>query len=525
MSGEKKPIRTDRHPGVRVGILRAGKIRFHLHGTYRITGSEEPRKGGEEPRKWSPAFRTGSGEIRTGRGEALIRNGRMELLPASALSASPGHPGPVPARSPVRVVFDPLDPDRAHFELWDVTIGIGFHWERQETQKFRGALVLEIHDGRIQVINEIDVESYLASVISSEMNAGSPPEFLKTHAVISRSWLLAQIRKREAAAGSPEKPAGSLKGPSGPSKMPSRSPDLKAGSAEGGMRETDGEVIRWHDREDHEAFDVCADDHCQRYQGITRAHHPGVVEAVGATAGEVLYEGNEICDARFSKCCGGVTERFGSCWEDAEHPCLQPVGDRLDPVSGTFPDNRAFPDLRIEKNAITYIRNRPEAFCNTSDRELLGKVLNDFDLASKDFFRWKVTYSQEELSALIREKSGRDFGEILDLVPLERGVSARIVRLRIVGTTRSIIVGKELEIRRWLSPSHLYSSAFTVERKDFTGRVPERFILHGAGWGHGVGLCQIGAAVMADRGYTYRRILGHYYRNAVIRKSDEPDGR
>ncbi|HDS07941.1 MAG TPA: SpoIID/LytB domain-containing protein [Bacteroides sp.] len=511
MNRERKLIQTDRRTGVRVGILRAEKIRFHLHGKYRITGSEEPRKG-------SQPSRTGSEEIRTGRGEALIRNGTIDILPVSSRSAPPGSPGPVAAQSPVRVVFQPLDPDQAHFELCDVTIGIGFHWERQESQKFRGSLVLEIWDGRIQVINEIDVESYLASVISSEMNAGSPPEFLKAHAVISRSWLMAQIRKRGATAGSP-------KAPSGRSRLPYGSPDLRAGAAENGMRETDEEVIRWYDREDHEAFDVCADDHCQRYQGITRAHHAGVVAAVGATAGEVLYYGNDICDARFSKCCGGVTERFGSCWEDAEHPYLQPVADRPDPVSGAFPDIQAYPDLRIERNARAYIRSRPEAFCNTSDRDLLGKVLNDFDLASKDFFRWKVTCSQEELSALIREKSGRDFGKILDLVPVERGASARLVRLRIVGTTRSIIVGKELEIRRWLSHSHLYSSAFMVEREDFEGEVPGKFILHGAGWGHGVGLCQIGAAVMADRGYTYRGILEHYYRNAVIRKRDESDGR
>jgi len=524
MKRDNNHARYDRHPRVRVGILRSEKIRFHLYDRYRIAKKE--------------GFLTGDCG-------ACIRDGRIEILQGAGETAT-SVAGKAP--SAVRIAFEPQDPEQAHFGLRDVTIGIGFHWERQETQKFRGSLVLEIRDGLIQVINEIDVESYLASVISSEMNAGSPPEFLKAHAVISRSWLLAQIRKREVAAGSPENQPGHSKAPCG-------SANLQAGDAENGMRETDEEVLRWYDREDHEAFDVCADDHCQRYQGITRAHHPGVVAAVGATAGEVLYYGNEICDARFSKCCGGVTERFGSCWEETEHPYLQPLADWPVHVSGaypgqddfsapgasptrgvpsgpgvpsargTFPDHRTFPDLRIERNARAYIRSRPEAFCNTSDRKLLGKVLNDFDLASKDFFRWKVTYSQEELSALIREKSGRNAGKILDLVPVERGTSARLVRLRIVGTTRSIIVGKELEIRRWLSHTHLYSSAFRVERRDFRSEVPGRFILHGAGWGHGVGLCQIGAAVMADRGYTYRQILEHYYWKAVIRKSDESDER
>ncbi|HER08251.1 MAG TPA: SpoIID/LytB domain-containing protein [Bacteroides sp.] len=399
-------------------------------------------------------------------------------------AASPG--GAAPSGT---ILFEPREPDSAYFELFDVVIGIGFHWERREDQRFRGTLVLEILDGLIQVINEIPVESYLASVISSEMNAGSPPEFLKAHAVISRSWLLAQMERKNALDGN------------GPRKQ--------------SMRETGEELIRWYDREDHDTFDVCADDHCQRYQGITRAHHPEVAGAVQSTAGEVLFYGDEICDARFSKCCGGITERYEHCWEEVPHPYLQPVPDRPETAGG------AIPDLRVERNAVAYIRSRPEAFCNTSDRELLGMVLNDYDLASKDFFRWQVSYSQEELAALVREKSGRDFGKILDLVPVERGASARLVRLKIVGTQQTITIGKELEIRRWLSRSHLYSAAFTVQKEGFREGVPGKFILHGAGWGHGVGLCQIGAAVMADRGYTYHQILLHYYRNATIRKCYE----
>ena len=370
-----------------------------------------------------------------------------------------------------------------------MVIGIGFHWEQKEDQEFPGSLKLMVLGNQIQVVNIVDLENYLVSVISSEMRADSSIELLKAHAIISRSWLIAQVQKQRA--------------------------NVEAGTGDGQGKGTEGEYIRWYNREDHDGFHVCADDHCQRYQGISRAHHPRVERAVRETKGEVLVYGGKICDARFSKCCGGVTELFESCWEPVYHPYLTRVDDN--PASS--PVN--VKDLTVETNATVFINGSPAAFCNTSDPELLRQVLNDYDQASPDFFRWEVTYSQERISTLIREKSGMDFGAILDLLPVERGVSSRLIRLRIVGEKIELIVGKELEIRRLLSDTHLYSSAFTVEKGELVNGIPERFILRGAGWGHGVGLCQIGAAVMADRGYSHRQILEHYFVSSNIEKRYE----
>ena len=268
-------------------------------------------------------------------------------------------------------------------------------------------------------------------------------------------------------------------------------------------------LIRWYDREDHELFDVCADDHCQRYQGITRASNPIVREVIKETRGEVLMDNDTICDARFSKCCGGVTEKFENCWEPVPHSYLTALRDGETP---------AYPDLTDEREAEQWIRTSPEAFCNTTDKEILSQVLNNYDQETTDFYRWKVEYTQEELSGLIHRKTGMDFGPIIDLVPLERGSSGRITKLKIVGVRRSFTIGKELEIRRTLSETHLYSSAFVVDKKDIRLDIPSRFILTGAGWGHGVGLCQIGAAVMGAKRYSYRKILTHYFPGASIEK-------
>lgn len=368
------------------------------------------------------------------------------------------------------LTFTPERQD-ASFSLQDVTIGIDFHWEQQETQTFTGILRLITDKGKVTAVNRLPVEDYLVSVISSEMNANSPAEFLKAHAVISRSWVLAQIKKR---------------GHSG-NRTDCQPP----------RPETEAEHIRWHDREDHSAFDVCADDHCQRYQGITKASSPTVAEAVRSTCGQVLMYGQDICDARFSKCCGGVTERFENCWGNEPHDYLRPVYDA--------PGGHRSADLTIESEARRFIATRPDVFCNTRDAAILSQVLNSYDRETPDFFRWQVRYSVAELSSLVARRSGIDFGTILALEPVERGPSARIVRLRIIGTRREMIVGKELYIRRILSPTHLYSSAFVVRREG------DDFVFDGAGWGHGVGLCQIGAAVMAHRGYDYRTILRHYY--------------
>ena len=380
------------------------------------------------------------------------------------------------------LTFAPLSPG-ASFSLRDVAIGISFHWERRETQTFCGTLRFVVDSGQVMAINVLPAEKYLASVISSEMRATSSPELLKAHAVISRSWLLSQMERRRRQQGN----QGSFFS----------------------FKKTDDELIRWYDRDDHTIFDVCADDHCQRYQGITRAGNPAVEEAVKATRGQILAYGGEICDARFSKCCGGATEEFQYCWEDSPKPYLAAVRDG---EGGTLPD------LSAEADAERWIRSAPDAFCNTADRKTLAQVLNDYDQETPDFYRWRVEYTQEELAALINKNTGCDFGLITALVPLARGKSGRIWKLRIEGTKKQLTIGKELEIRRTLSPTHLYSSAFVVDAEGDCGGAPARFILTGAGWGHGVGLCQIGAAVMGARGYSYDSILLHYYKGAEIKE-------
>ena len=368
----------------------------------------------------------------------------------------------------------PVSESECFFTLCDVTIGVEFHWQRKEAQSFKEGIEFYAADGAVTVINNINAEEYLKSVISSEMNAHASLELLKAHAVISRSWLIAQISKKGT--------------------------DAKNGGK--GMRADGNEIVKWYDRDDHDLFDVCADDHCQRYQGITKAYIPTVKRAVEETRGEVLVSDGEICDARFSKCCGGATEEFGYCWEDKDVEYLKGVRDSA--------DEAPLPDLTTECEAEKWIAAEPEAFCNTSDGEILRQILNDFDMETNDFYRWQVRYSQQELSDIVRERSGIDFGTIESLTPLERGVSGRISRLRIDGSKRSMIIGKELEIRKTLSRSHLYSSAFTVKRENGD------FVIYGAGWGHGVGLCQIGAAVMGSKGYGYREILAHYYKGARV---------
>jgi len=382
------------------------------------------------------------------------------------------------------LIFEPADGSISSFELKDVTIGINFHWERKENQLFKGSLKFIVEGEKITAINLLGVEEYLTSVISSEMSATASLELLKAHAVISRSWLLAQIDKNIEITNSSEKYST--------------------------MTESEGELIRWYDREDHTRFDICADDHCQRYQGITRASTPIVKDAIGQTRGELLMSEGKICDARYSKSCGGVFEEFQYCWEDKKYPYL--VKQR-DSQSDTI-----IPDLTVEKNAVEWIKGSPESFCNTTDKKVLSQVLNNYDQETVNFYRWSVKYSQKELSQLILKRSGTDYGDILDLVPIERGTSGRLVKLKIVGTKRTRIIGKELEIRRTLSESHLYSSAFFVEKEMGSEQAPLAFTLKGAGWGHGVGLCQIGAAVMGEKGYNYKEILLHYFIGATINK-------
>lgn len=434
-----------REPKVHVGILSETKIEFIFPDTYRVNEEEV----------------SGKQLVLFDNGKILWKNNRYDEL-----------------------LFEPLREETDSFELLDVTIGINFHWERKENQRFHGALKFIVEDEKITGINVIHVEDYLTSVISSEMSATASLELLKAHAVISRSWLLAQIQKNK--------------------EIADINPTYTASV------QTEKEFIRWYDREDHMHFDVCADDHCQRYQGITRASTEMVEQAIQATRGQVLTSENKICDARFSKCCGGAFEEFQYCWEDVKHPYL--VKQR-DSKKATF-----LPDLRIHSEAEKWIRTSPDAFCNTKEKRILSQVLNNYDQETTDFYRWKVEYTQEELAKLIFQRSGIDYGQVIDLIPIERGTSARISKLKIIGTKKTLIIGKELEIRRTLSPSHLYSSAFVVDKTEVKNGIPGKFILTGAGWGHGVGLCQIGAAVMGEQGYAYDEILLHYYIGAAIEK-------
>lgn len=433
-------------PKIKVGIMSAAEVKFILDGDFHVSDT------------------TVSGsQMATTDGKSIIWNNKEYT----------------------ELFFEPAN-DEVSFWLEDVTIGVNFHWERKENQRFKGALKLIVENGKITPINILGVEDYLLSVISSEMSATASLELLKAHAVISRSWLLAQIDKNKRI--------------------------VDAGEQYSAVEKTsDDEMIKWYDREDHINFDVCADDHCQRYQGITRASTPEVAKAIEATRGQVLMDGENLCDARFSKCCGGVYEEFENCWEPIHYDYL---AARRDGENETD-----FPDLTIEENAREWILTRPEAHCNTSDAEILSQVLNNYDQETTDFYRWEVTYTQEEISKLVKERSGMDYGNIVDLEPIARGTSGRLYKLKIVGTNKTLTIGKELEIRRTLSPSHLYSSAFVVEKgeNDANG-LPSTFTLKGAGWGHGVGLCQIGAAVMGAKGYNYKEILLHYFVDAEIKE-------
>lgn len=429
-------------PIVHVGIMSGKIIEFSLNGRFRINGVQNEC--------------TGNQCVTIDNERICFNNGSYESIQ-----------------------FSPQD-SNCSFTLYNVTIGVNFHWEQKENQSFNGILRFIVDNHSITAINDIEVEKYLSSVISSEMSATSSLELLKAHAVISRSWLMAQIQNTQ-----------------------------KKDCSEFQLK-TEDELIKWYDHKDHTNFDVCADDHCQRYQGISKETTTDVAKAIDATKGEILtYEG-KICDTRFSKSCGGVSELFENCWEPDHHNYLEKV---IDSKKLT-----AIEDLSIEENARKWIlETKMDSFCNTQDQRVLRQVLNNFDQKTNDFFRWTVIYDQMTLSHLIAQKTNIEFGNIIDLVPMKRGVSGRIIKLKIVGQKKTFIIGKELEIRKTLSESHLYSSAFVVDKiYSNNSSIPTSFIFHGAGWGHGVGLCQIGAAVMADKGYDYLDILQHYFHNANL---------
>lgn len=437
-------------PEIKVGILSNKEIHFEFHGEFYSTFTERKLSG-----RFKAVYTIGL--IKIFHDENEIFSGK-------------------------EITFTPKDFEIDSFLLRDVVIGINFHWQKKENQRFRGNLNFIIEDEKVTAINILPLEEYLTSVISSEMSPNASIELLKAHAIISRGWILANLAKKK----NLTKQVNEI---------------IK-----------DDEIIRWYDRDDHLNYDFCADDHCQRYQGITKIINDHAFIAVSETRGLFLKYGDKICDTRFSKSCGGITETFENVWEDVPHNYLQSFYDyKFNPDDSVW-------DLTKEQLVEKWINSNPHAFCNTSDKKILSQVLVDFDRDTNDFYRWKVEYTQEEISELIKSKSGFDFGEIKDLIPVQRGKSGRLIKLKIVGSKKTITVGKELEIRKWLSKTHLYSSAFIVIKENIINDIPQKFILKGAGWGHGVGLCQIGAAVMGERGYTFDEILKHYFRGALIHK-------
>lgn len=441
-------------PTINVAILCDKLIQFELDGYFHVKGSERLYSG-----KYSAKLENDS---------LIISDSDHQLLNTTD-----------------EIIFFPSDYERETFILRNVVIGKKFHWEHKETQRFSGSLRLITDGEKVIAINKILTEDYLASVVSSEMSPNASIEFLKAHAIISRSWLLAQINKKYKTNKEKEESEFTI---------------------------TDDELIKWYDRDDHELFDVCADDHCQRYQGLAKVQSQSAQTAVAKTAGMVLMYNNEICDTRFSKCCGGVSESFENVWGNEKINYLSSVSDYK------FEPDGFDTDFSNEFNARKWIKSKPVSFCNCKDESILSQVLISFDRKTQDFYRWEVSYSQQELALLINSKTGEDFGDILDLIPVERGDSGRLIKLKIVGSKKTKTIGKELEIRRVLSESHLYSSAFIVEKSEIADSVPQKFTLYGAGWGHGVGLCQIGAAVMGEQGYRFDEILVHYFKGANIQK-------
>jgi len=454
---ERESFFFNKEPEVHVGIMSERRINFELYGDFKSHGMQSKFNG--------PFF------AELAEGNIICQNGDNKLQVTD------------------EIIFEPTDPASDSFLIRDVTIGVDFHWQRKEKQRFTGSLKLKKEKNRIWLINILPAEKYLQSVISSEISSKSSLQLLKAHAIISRSWLLSQMEKSKT----------SKKVKPSVSKSPA-------------SFSTDKEYIKWYGREDHNLFDICADDHCQRYQGITKIFTENAKQAVLQTYGIILANRGKICDTRYSKSCGGITESFENVWEPVKYEYLSSIVDYKFP-----PDNYSL-DFSNEKNVEKWVKGKPAAYCNTANKKILSQALIEYDQKTKDFYRWKAEYTQAEISEIIKVKSGIDFGNIVDLIPMERGASSRLIKLKIVGTLKTLIIGKELEIRRVLSNSHLYSSAFVVEKEMGNNGLPEKFILYGSGWGHGVGLCQIGAAVMSALGFQFDEILLHYFRNAELKK-------
>jgi stage II sporulation protein D len=447
-------ITIKKEPKISVGILTEKKINFDLYGEFNVEGFNQNLSG---------------------RFSAELIKDKIVCKKGDDIFEYQNE-----------VIFEPVDPSIESFLIKDVVIGLKFHWERKEKQRFAGTLKIIKDNGKLIAINIISIENYLLSVISSEMNAKSSLQLLKAQAIVSRSWLLFQLQKSK-----------HLKR----EKTKSKNEFI-----------SENEIIKWYDREDHKHFDVCADDHCQRYQGITKIISDVARQAIDQTKGIVLTFDDKLCDARYSKSCGGITESFNNVWKPIKIAYLASVIDyKYDPENYDL-------NFSSENNASRWIKGNVPSFCNITDRKIISQVLNDFDQETKDFFRWKIEYTQEELRNLINSKTQIDFGDIIDLIPIERGDSARIIKLKIKGTKKELSIGKELEIRRILSKTHLYSSAFVVEKGEINNGIPKNFTIYGAGWGHGVGFCQIGGAYMASKGYQFDEILFHYFTDTKLKK-------
>jgi len=447
-------ISIKKEPKITVGILSEKKIYFDLYGEFNVEGLNQILSG-----RFSVELI--KDKIICKRGDEIF-----EFLN--------------------EVIFEPVDPSIESFLIKDVIIGLKFHWERREKQRFAGTLKIIKDNGKLTVLNIISIENYLSSVISSEMNAKSSLQLLKAQAIVSRSWLLSQLQRSKYLKKEKTKSTNEFV--------------------------SENEIVRWYDKEDHKYFDVCADDHCQRYQGVTKIISDVALQAIEQTRGVVLTYDNKLCDGRYSKSCGGITESFYNVWEPIQIAYLTTVVDyKYEPENFDL-------NFDSEINASKWIKGNVPSFCNLTDKKIISQVLNDFDQETKDFYRWKVEYTQEELREIINSKTQMDFGNIIDLIPIERGYSARIIKLKIKGTKKELTFGKELEIRRILSKTHLYSSAFVVDKGNIVNNVPQNFTFYGAGWGHGVGLCQIGAAYMASKGYQFDEILFHYFIGTKLKK-------
>ncbi len=400
---------------------------------------------GLDGRVWWPILQAGSLHDAEEFLDELRSKTSLEPLSLSIVTMGERNDAPfefaigVEKREATRVSCVPRRQD-SPFYLHDIPIGRGFHWERHERLSYRGELHLFASRGDgLTAMNRIPLETYIRSTVFSEMGPDLPDAFLAAQAVAARSTVLATANR--------------------------------------------------HHR--GEGFHLCNDDHCQCYQGVLR--EPQVISpALGETEGEILVSNGRPVDARYAKCCGGVSETYEAVWGGEGHPYF------ISRPCGEFETA----DLTQEQNMQEFLSQRAPAFCNDELHAYPERWREE------SYFRWQREYNASELQTLIEAKVGIEVGTVRELRPIKRGASGRILILEIVGSKQTLRIYRELEIRRVLFLSHLPSSCFIVETE---GKGPDKFRLIGAGWGHGVGLCQLGAAAMAHKGRSKQRILEHYY--------------